>query len=355
MYRSLHGQLRNIKKFALGQAKVRRALANVPTYMIFDDHDVTDDWNLNPEWCKRVFAADAVRKQPLGRQIVRNALASYALFQDWGNDLVRYAAGHGRAQQVLAQVQGLFVDGAPWPRKAAADELDRLFGLDQLPQPVDSTRPHGRHGAIDAPMNWHYTVEGPQFTVAVLDNRTRRGFASKFGPPGNVGTTMIDAQVPSAPLPAGQEVLIVVAPLQVLAPSVFDEIVAPGAYRAFDLRTPGKIGERPRRRGHAGPEPGRDRELGARRDHLRSADRAAGAAPQGGAAVGRRAQQHRHADELLAQGRGAAVAHPAVHLQRLQERDAVLPDADRPKPGLCAGTDPRRPRRRPHGLAGRRR
>jgi hypothetical protein len=62
------------------------------------------------------------------------------------------------------------------------------------------------------------------------------------GPPGNVGTTMIDDQVPSAPLPAGKEVLIVVAPLQVLAPSVFDEIVAPGAYRAFDLGTPGEIG-----------------------------------------------------------------------------------------------------------------
>ncbi len=60
---------------------------------------------------------------------------------------------------------------------------------------------------------------------------------------------MIDAQVPSAPLPAGQEVLIVVAPLQVLAPSVFDEIVAPGAYRAFDLGHARQDRQRPRRRG----------------------------------------------------------------------------------------------------------
>lgn len=246
VYASLHRQLRHIKQFALGQAKVRRALANVPTYMIFDDHDVTDDWNLNPEWCKRVFAIDAVRTRPLGRQVVRNALASYAVFQDWGNDFVRYASG-APGQRVLAEVQGLFVDGGPWPRQAATEELDRLFGLDKLPQPVDATRPHGRHAAVDAPMKWHYTVGGPQFTVAVLDNRTRRGFASKFGPPSNVATTMLDDQVPSAPLPAGQEVLIVVAPLQVLAPSVFDEIVAPGAYRAFDLGTPGKIGD-----GHGG-------------------------------------------------------------------------------------------------------
>src|ERR1041385_555115 len=30
--------------------KVRRLLANIPTYMIFDDHDVTDDWNLSVKW-----------------------------------------------------------------------------------------------------------------------------------------------------------------------------------------------------------------------------------------------------------------------------------------------------------------
>jgi hypothetical protein len=241
-YASLHGHLRNLRKFALGQGKVRRALASVPTYMIFDDHDVTDDWNLNPEWCARVLGADAARPQPLGRQVIRNALASYALFQDWGNDFVRYASGAVGAQ-VLAQAERLFTPPAgPWPQPAATRELDRLFGLDLLPQPVDPTRPRGRHAAVDAPMKWHYSVVGPQFTVAVLDNRTRRGFASIFGPPGNVGTTMIDDQVPGAPLPAGHEVLIVVAPLQVLAPSVFDEIVAPGAYRAFDLGTPGKIG-----------------------------------------------------------------------------------------------------------------
>ena len=32
-------------------------LSTVATAMVFDDHDVTDDWNLNPEWCRRVLAA----------------------------------------------------------------------------------------------------------------------------------------------------------------------------------------------------------------------------------------------------------------------------------------------------------
>lgn len=60
--------------------KVRRLLANIPTYMIFDDHDVTDDWNITGNWC------DDVRQSPLGRRIVANALAAYWAFQAWGND-----------------------------------------------------------------------------------------------------------------------------------------------------------------------------------------------------------------------------------------------------------------------------
>ena len=59
---------------------VRRALANTPTYMIFDDHDVTDDWNMNSTW------HDAVAKSIPGRRVVANALAAYWLFQAWGND-----------------------------------------------------------------------------------------------------------------------------------------------------------------------------------------------------------------------------------------------------------------------------
>ena len=58
---------------------VRRVLANLPTYMIFDDHDVTDDWNLTSEWHDQVWSS------PGGRRVVANALAAYWAFQGWGN------------------------------------------------------------------------------------------------------------------------------------------------------------------------------------------------------------------------------------------------------------------------------
>ncbi len=47
--------------------------------MIFDDHDVTDDWNLSANWKRKVWNA------PLGRQVVAIGLTAYWLVQGWGN------------------------------------------------------------------------------------------------------------------------------------------------------------------------------------------------------------------------------------------------------------------------------
>jgi hypothetical protein len=72
-------QLGNILNFSEGVAAVQRLLANTPTYMIFDDHDLTDDWNLSPDW------KDNVQRSPLGRHIIANGLTAYWAFQGWGN------------------------------------------------------------------------------------------------------------------------------------------------------------------------------------------------------------------------------------------------------------------------------
>lgn len=66
--------------------QVRRLLANVPTYMIFDDHDVTDDWNLSVKW------REDVKAFRLGKRIVANALAAFWLCQGYGNHPDRYGA-----------------------------------------------------------------------------------------------------------------------------------------------------------------------------------------------------------------------------------------------------------------------
>ena len=68
-----------IQSFVEGLGKVQRALAHIPVYMIFDDHDITDDWNLTAGW------EQAIYNNPFAKRIVGNALLGYWLCQGWGN------------------------------------------------------------------------------------------------------------------------------------------------------------------------------------------------------------------------------------------------------------------------------
>ena len=213
------------RAFLAGLPKVRRAMANIPTYMILDDHDVTDDYFLNPLWRQRVIGS------VLGRAIVRNGMLAYGLFQDWGNDPRRYDTGVNA--EFLTAATGYLPKGVPTgPADAAVSRLDTLFGHETFngPNTVDGT-----FSAVKPPLLWHFGYEGPTFRVAVLDNRTRRSYRSEIGPPGNVSIEAQEDQIPKLPLLPGQLVLIVIAPLQVIGPPVLDSIVAPSIYRFFDL------------------------------------------------------------------------------------------------------------------------
>lgn len=72
-------ELEQLQAFSSGLKQVQRGLAHVPVYMIFDDHDVTDDWNLTRGW------EEAVYGHPLSKRIIGNALIAYWLCQGWGN------------------------------------------------------------------------------------------------------------------------------------------------------------------------------------------------------------------------------------------------------------------------------
>jgi hypothetical protein len=78
--RKYRGQVKRLEETRRDLVAVRRVLANTPTYMIFDDHEITDDWNITREW------HDNVADSKCGKQIVTNGLAAYWAFQAWGND-----------------------------------------------------------------------------------------------------------------------------------------------------------------------------------------------------------------------------------------------------------------------------
>jgi len=74
---------------------IRWLLSTVPSAMIFDDHDVHDDWNTSAAWLKEIRATDWWDDHIIG------ALASYWIYQHVGN----LSPGDQDADGTLARVQ----------------------------------------------------------------------------------------------------------------------------------------------------------------------------------------------------------------------------------------------------------
>ena len=197
------------KAFRKTLPKVRRALANIPCYMIFDDHEVTDDLYLVKHW------TDQVLTSPLGVNILRNGLLSYALFQAWGNNPQLFSDDPDHAALVTA-AQNIFSSGSDGPHPATAASIDGMFGFD---------------GSIPK-IKWHYSVPSGPAQTLVLDTRTRREFVSRFSPSGLLTQAALDEQIPDAAVPsAGAEVLIVVSAAPVLGLALIEEVLQPSMAR----------------------------------------------------------------------------------------------------------------------------
>src|SRR5947207_369083 len=155
-----------LHEFRSTLAQVRRALANIATYMICDDHDVTDDWFLDGKWCQHVLGSE------LGRRIVRNGLLAYALFQAWGNTPEQFDAPNGAA--LLARLDA-------WRGDESGRQSDLLAELVGAPAPFAGTCTLQRS---EQALRWHYTLCGPNFQVIVLDTRTQRSYLAPNAFPG---------------------------------------------------------------------------------------------------------------------------------------------------------------------------
>ncbi|HBZ94735.1 alkaline phosphatase family protein [Pseudomonas sp. UBA7530] len=122
----------------LGQAA--RAFAHLPTLMIFDDHDVTDDWNLSARWEQTAYG------HPFSKRIIGNALLAYLLCQGWGNNPDVFEQPLQAFSDLLQQRQDDHLQ---------AEMQDAL--IDQLQQFEQ----------------WHYVLPTTP-ALLVLDTRTRR-------------------------------------------------------------------------------------------------------------------------------------------------------------------------------------
>lgn len=125
-----------LAQFAGNLGHVRRLLAHVPTAMIFDDHDITDDWNLNREW------EEAAYEHPFSMRVIGNALIAYLVNQAWGNRPELLDDKTTRSLQTVLDEPGT---------EQHDDYIEHLLGLEQ----------------------WDFRWESDP-PLIVLDTRTRR-------------------------------------------------------------------------------------------------------------------------------------------------------------------------------------
>lgn len=165
-------EVNDLNAFKRELHKVRRALANIATYTIFDDHDVTDDWYLNRWWCISVLS------KPLGRQVVFNGLLAYAVVQAWGNTPNQFLKGRSGADLLVAIQEWSNSGGVD---SAAGQTIAKLLGLP--PQHPETGEPVLRRDGDcwilerdSQTLQWDYTLRGVKHEVLFLDTRTWRGY-----------------------------------------------------------------------------------------------------------------------------------------------------------------------------------
>ncbi len=173
---------------------VRRVLANTVTYTIFDDHDVSDDWNLNQAWCLRVLG------KPLGRRVVSNALLAYSLFQAWGNTPAQFEPGMNGYRLFGLLEELIYTLGYD---ESIEQEIGRYIGLP--PRQPYSNLPEFTVDGEDLvlardpqSLTWHYAIDCGGYLAIICDTRTQRGYpqnAKLTAPPRLLSKSGLNTQI----------------------------------------------------------------------------------------------------------------------------------------------------------------
>lgn len=179
--RSFLNDCASLKNFKTTLSNVSKALANVPTYMIWDDHEVTDDWFLNRSWIKQVMRSE------LGRFVLRSAYLAFGMFQGWGNfrldsldskyaDFIDAVAGWANNnftedQNDMAAKMVSYCVGLPYTEDDVKQFIEDLKKTKELRKGNDSIREWHAKG-----VEWHFRIDFKGFELVALDTRTWRRF-----------------------------------------------------------------------------------------------------------------------------------------------------------------------------------
>jgi hypothetical protein len=234
---SIRSDIKSLGAFAGGLKEVRRVLANIPSYMICDDHEVTDDWNMTLDICVGMY------NNFLGRRVVKNGIVAYSLCQHWGNVPEQFLESNASLPgTTLLKV----LDGGDAARyETNSDKLDSLASVHTADKVKAASGVFHDAGSLI----FNYTVEGPGHQVIVTDTRTWRSFPR----PGLAAPDLLPIQQfiqqiqQIQPPTAGRALLVVVStnapPVQPIRSATRNDWIAnhvehfPDVYEAWDLPT----------------------------------------------------------------------------------------------------------------------
>jgi hypothetical protein len=178
---------------AQGVAKVRKGLANVATYMMFDDHEVSDDWHMTHDWVNEVYAS------PVGLRVMQNAMCAYAVFQAWGNTPERFE-GDQNGKKFLDALKDWIQSKMPSGAKLDA-VLERVIPCKLLPDGKKEI-PLQKDSALigsEKVIRWDYALSFGKYEAIVTDARTRRAFTRReLAPAEHLSKDAIKLQAPDS-------------------------------------------------------------------------------------------------------------------------------------------------------------
>ncbi len=167
-------ELKHLKLFYRSIDDVRRSLANIPTYMMFDDHEITDDWYISRNWSYNVL------NHQLGIRIISNGLMAYSVFQGWGNEPSFYE-GYEPGKELLDALD----------QNDATHNFDTIFSGSQtywqkfrslLGVPTqNSVNTNKRLIPVAGSIPYHFSLDCDYYQVIALDLRTMRWFNDSSG------------------------------------------------------------------------------------------------------------------------------------------------------------------------------
>lgn len=126
--------------------EVRWLFATVPTAMIFDDHEIIDDWNTSASWRQEMS------QQPWWRERISSGLASYWVYQHLGN----LGPDELAADPLYAKITAA----------GEATDLLRDFGR-SVDEPASAEN-------TDRPYQWSFALDVGRTRVVMLDTRCNR-------------------------------------------------------------------------------------------------------------------------------------------------------------------------------------